>query len=132
LFSLQARKGLRQDMPLPCGITFQDFLDRSASGTTGQGSTEWVYGVDSTTTAQLKTFYQSHLPQNGWTIPTSAQNDQQFPDSLLACKGDTLAIVHGTTQTNPDDQITPPPGAILLIIIFVPIKNLPQNFCVSS
>jgi hypothetical protein len=132
LCSVQARKGLRQDMPLPCGITFQDYIDRSASGTTGQGSTEWVFSVDNTSTTQIKSFYLDHLPKNGWTLPSNAQNTQQFPDSILACKGDTLAIVHASTQTNPDDDLSPPPGSVLLIIIFVPIKNLPENFCAPS
>lgn len=132
LCSVQARKGLRQDMPLPCGITFQDYIDRSASGTTGQGSTEWVFSVDNTSPAQIKAFYQDHLPRNGWTLPPNAQNTQQFPDSILACKGDTLAIVHSTTQTLLDDDLSPPPGAVLLVIIFVPIKNLTENFCATS
>lgn len=132
LCSLQARKGLRQDMPLPCGITFQDFIDRSASGTTGQGSTEWVFSVDNTSPSQIKTFYDDHLPRNGWSLPPAAQNTQQFPDSILACKTDTLAIVHATTQANPDDDISPPPGSTLLIIIFVPIKNLTENFCATT
>jgi hypothetical protein len=133
LCSVQARKGLRQDMPLPCGITFQDYIDRSASGTTGQGSTEWVFSVENTSGAQIKAFYQEHLPRNGWDLPPNAQNTEQFPDSILACKGDTLAIVHSTTQETLDAPgLSPPPGSVLLLIIFVPIKNLSENFCSTS
>jgi hypothetical protein len=124
LCSVQQRNGLRSDIPLPCGITFEDHLDRSASGTTGPGSEEWVYSVDGTNPAQLKSFYQGKLPDNGWAIPPAAQNSQDFPNGLLACKAPTLAIITGSQDTNPDDNVAPPPGASLLIIILMPTKNL--------
>lgn len=127
LCSAQQRNNLRSDIPLPCGITFEDHLNRSASGTTGPGSEEWVYTVDSQTPAQIKTFYQGKLPNNGWSIPPAAQNNPGFPDALLACKASDLAIITGSTQTNPDDNVTPPQGSSLLIIILLPVKNAPAD-----
>jgi hypothetical protein len=131
LCSLRARHALRQDMPLPCGIALQDYIDRSASGTTGKGSSEWVFSVTNTTPAQIRAFYQEQLPTAGWTIPPTAQDTAQFPDALLACK-DVAAIIQSTNQQNPDDGVDPPRGAILLVIIFVPLKNLPDAFCSST
>jgi hypothetical protein len=127
LCSVGSRNGLRNDIPLPCGITFQDHLNRSASGTTGAGSEEWVYSVDGQTPAQLKSFYQANLPSNGWAIPPAAQNSQVSSGALLACKAPTLAIIAGSQDTNPDDNIAPPPGSSLLIIILVPVKNAPPD-----
>jgi len=127
LCSAQQRNNLRDDLPLPCGITFIDHLNRSASGTTGPGSEEWVYSVDGTSPAQIRSFYQDNLPGKGWAVPPNAQNSQDFPNALLACKAPTLAVITGSQQTNPDDRATPPTGGSLLIIILVPVKNLPTD-----
>jgi hypothetical protein len=125
LCSVQQRNDLPQDLPLPCGITFLDHLNRSASGTTGPGSEEWVYSVDGQSPAQVISFYQGRLTasQYGWTLPSTLQDT----DHLAACKGQTAALIVGRTDTNPDDNIAPPPGASLLVIILAPIKNLDPN-----
>lgn len=124
LCSVQQRNDLPQDLPLPCGITFLDHLDRSASGTTGPGSEEWVYSVDGQSPAQIITFYHDRLTasQYGWTLPSALQSPEN--NALAACKGQTAALINGSTTTNPDDNIAPPPGASLLIIILAPLKNL--------
>jgi hypothetical protein len=127
LCSVGARSGLQSDIPLPCGLTYQGHLDRSASGATGPGSQEWVYTVDSTSPAQIKSFYQSNLPTTGWDIPAAAQNNQSFPDALLACKGTTLAVIQSTQQSVQEGDFTfspPPGGGSVLLIILAPIKNM--------
>ncbi len=143
--SLGERNQLRGDIPLPCGTTFQDHLDRSKSGTTGKGSEEWVYTVDGTTPAQIKNFYMQQLPANGWTLPAAAQAvpSLQAGDGVLACKGGTVVVISGIagpTQTapatsptptatpivDPDDGVPAPLGGSLLNIIIVPGKNLSQ------
>jgi hypothetical protein len=122
LCSAQQRNNLPSDIPLPCGITFQDHLNRSASGTTGPGSEEWVYSVDSQTPAQIFSFYQNNLPGNGWKLPAVLQNAGK--SETAACQGQTAALIAGRTDTNPDDNIAPPPGSSLLIIILAPLRNL--------
>ncbi len=132
LCSAQQRNNLRDDLPLPCGITFIDHLDRSASGTTGPGSEEWVYSVDGTSPAQIASFYQQNLPGKGWTLPASVQSSEN--NAVLACKAPTVALIHGSQQTNLDDGASPPQGGSLLIIILAPVKNLSpqiQQACAS-
>ena len=144
--SLGERNQLRGDIPLPCGTTFQDHLDRSKSGTTGKGSEEWVYTVDGTTPAQIRDFYMQQLPANGWTIPDAAQKvpTLQAGNGVLACKGGAIVVIAGIagpTQTappksptptatpivNPDDGVPAPFKGSLLDIIIIPGKNLSQS-----
>lgn len=125
LCSAQQRNNLEQDIPLPCGITFLNHLDRSASGTTGPGSQEWVYSVDSQTPAQIISFYQSKLPNDGWALPSTIQGVDN--NALAACKGQTAALIRSTnqaTQETADFTFQPPPGGSLLLIILAPLKNL--------
>ncbi len=137
LCSVQQRKSLRQDIPLPCGITYLNHLDRSASGTTGPGSEEWVYSVDDQTPAQIIAFYQQRLPTSdyGWKLPAAVQDVESH--ALAACKGETVALIRGTDQTAQEDPFTfePPPGGSLLLIILAPRKNLApqiQQACALS
>lgn len=125
LCSAQQRNNLEQDIPLPCGITFLSHLDRSASDTTGPGSQEWVYGVDGQKPAQIISFYQSKLPNDGWALPSAIQGLDN--NALAACKGQTAALIRSTDQTaqeTADFIFQPPPGGSLLLIIVAPLKNL--------
>lgn len=124
LCSAQQRNNLEQDIPLPCGLTFLNHLDRSASGTTGPGSQEWVYSLDGQTPAQVISFYQSKLPNEGWTLPAAIQDTAN--NALAACKGQTVALIHSTNQAAQEAAFTfqPPPGGSLLLIILAPLKNL--------
>lgn len=132
LCSLQQRQGLRQDVPLPCGLTFQQELDRSNSAT-GAGSTEWVYTVDGTTPDQITSFYTQHLPPDGWTIPSATQQNANGLAGVLACKADMALLVHGSTQktTEGDFTFSPPSGGSLLLIFLIPLKNgaIPTGTC---
>ncbi len=124
LCSAQQRNGLPQDIPLPCGVTFQAHLDRSASGTTGPGSLEWAYTVDGQSPAQIATFYQNNLPGDGWTLPSSIQDPQDH--AIAACQGQTVALIRGQQGTVPEGNFTftAPPGGSVLLIITAPLKNL--------
>ncbi len=129
LCSVRERNGLRDDVPLPCGITFQGHLDRSNS-TTGPGSQEWVYTVDNSTPAQIKSFYQEKLPAQGWVMPTLANQTRVDPDGVGVCKDSVALLVHGTQQPTQegDFSFSPPPRGSLLLIFVVPFKNLPDDY----
>lgn len=136
LCSVGERNNLRDDIALPCGLTFQNHLDRSNSAT-GKGSQEWVFTVDSTTPAQLQTFYESKLPEGGWTISTAASQSNQAPvGGVIACKSPTAAEIYGTQQPvqEGDFAFSPPAQGSLLIIILIPISNgsLPSGACPGS
>jgi hypothetical protein len=135
LCSAQERNNLRSDMPLPCGVTFVKHLDRSASGTTGPGSDEWVYTVDGQSPAQLTSFYQNKLPGKGWTLPSTIQD--VAGNHLAACQGSVVALINSTDKPAPEADFTfqPPSGGSLLLIIFAPTKNLisqVQEACAST
>jgi hypothetical protein len=124
LCSAQQRNDLRVDIPLPCGITFLDHLDRSASGTTGPGSAEWVYSVDGQSPAQITSFYQDRLTHNGWTLPSTIQDPAD--NELAACQNPTVALINSTQKPHQEGALTfnPPSGGSLLLIILAPEKNL--------
>ncbi|HEU5200385.1 MAG TPA: zinc ribbon domain-containing protein [Ktedonobacterales bacterium] len=131
-----SRNGLRNDIALPCGLTYQNQLDRSDSAT-GKGSKEWIYTVDSMSPPQIKSFYESKLPDGGWTISTAAaQSSQVPPGGLIGCKGPTAALIYGTQGTvqEGDFAFSPPPQGSVLIIILIPISNgsLPTGICPGS
>ena len=131
-----SRNGLRNDIALPCGLTYQNQLDRSNSAT-GKGSKEWIYTVDGLTPPQVKAFYESKLPEGGWTISTAAaQSSQVPPGGLIGCKGPTAALIYGTQATvqEGDFAFSPPPQGSVLIIILIPISNgsLPAGVCSGS
>lgn len=124
LCSAQQRNDLPQNIPLPCGITFLDHLDRSASGTTGPGSQEWAYTVDGQSPAQVATFYQNNLPGAGWKLPSSIQSPEN--NAIAACQGQTVALIRGQQGAVAEGGLTftsPPKGSVLLIIL-APLKNL--------
>jgi hypothetical protein len=127
LCSAQERNDLRNDLPLPCGITFIRHLDRSASGTTGPGSEEWVYKVDGQSPAQITSFYQDKLISRGWTLPTAIQAASE--NHLAACQGQIVALINSTDKpaTEGDFTFQPPAGGSLLLIILAPTKNLIQQ-----
>lgn len=136
LCTVGSRNGLRNDIALPCGLTYQNQLDRSDS-TTGKGSKEWIYTVDSMTPPQVKAFYESKLPEGGWTISTAAaQSSQVPPGGLIGCKDPTAALIYGTQATvqEGDFAFSPPPQGSVLIIILIPISNgsLPTGVCPGS
>ena len=135
LCSVGERNNLRADVALPCGLKFQNHLDRSNSAT-GKGSQEWVFTVESTTPAQIKSFYQSKLPEGGWTLSTVADQSSQAPDGVIACKGPTAIELYGSQQPvqEGDFAFSPPPQGALLIIILIPISNgsLPSGTCPGS
>ncbi|HLW02842.1 MAG TPA: zinc ribbon domain-containing protein [Ktedonobacterales bacterium] len=124
LCSSGARNNLPTNIPLPCGITFQDHLDRSASGTTGPGSQEWVYTADGQSPAQLATFYQNNLPSHGWKLPASIQDPTN--NAIAACQGQTVALIRGQQGTVSEGSFTftSPSGGSVLLIILAPLKNL--------
>ena len=124
LCSAQQRNNLRLDIPLPCGVTFLNHLDRSASGTTGPGSEESVYSVDGQTPAQITTFYQDKLTNTGWTLPAAIEDPADF--ELAACQSPTVALINSTQQPHSEGGLTfdPPSGGSLLLIILAPEKNL--------
>ncbi len=127
LCSVQQRKTLPQDLPLPCGITYLDHLDRSASGTTGPGSEEWVYSVQDQKPDQIISFYQARLigSQYGWTLPAAIQNVEDH--QLAACKGDTVVLITSTDKRYTEDSAhvyEPPDGGSLLLFIRAFLKNL--------
>jgi hypothetical protein len=126
LCSVQQRQSLPTDVPLPCGITYLNHLDRSASGTTGPGSQEWVYSVDGQNPAQIISFYQAKLTTSpyGWTLPSAIQSPEN--NALAACKGSLVALINGSQQERQEGDFTfdPPPGGSLLLIIEAPLKNL--------
>jgi hypothetical protein len=137
LCAVQQRNELRQDIPLPCGITFLKHLDRSASGTTGPGSEEWVYTVDSQTPAQIATFYQQRLTNSeyGWTLPSAVQGTES--DAVLGCKASTVTLIRGSQQSVKEGEFVfdPPARGSLLLIILAPLKNLApqiQQACTLS
>jgi hypothetical protein len=124
LCSVQQRNNLPTTIPLPCGITFLDHLDRSASGTTGPGSMEWVYTADGQSPAQIATFYQDNLPAQGWKLPSSIQDPTN--NGVTACQGQTVALIRGQQGTVAEGgfTFTSPPGGSVLVIILAPLKNL--------
>ena len=132
LCSVGERNGLRNDIPLPCGLTFQNHLDRSNS-VSGSGAQEWVYTVDNMTPAQINSFYQSGLPDpnRGWTLATGSS---QADDGVIGCKGATAVQIYGSQQPvqEGDFAFSPPAGGSLLIIIVLPTKNLPSGTCPGS
>lgn len=135
LCSVGERNGLRDDIPLPCGLTYKNHLDRSNS-TSGAGAQEWVYTVDSMTPDQIKSFYQSGLPDpnRGWTLSATADASSQANNGLIACKGPTAVQIYGSQQPVQEGDFTfsPPPQGSLLVIIVIPVKNLPPTTCPGS
>jgi hypothetical protein len=126
------RHGLQGDVPLPDNTAFQ-YKHTVTQGTLT--ADEWIWKVNKSEPASIQEFYQTHLPQNGWTHIQTIQGDTL---GVVGCKSEQVLVIgiskhlHDSDSSGTSTITDAPTGGSALGIALTSNQALMQSFCDST
>jgi hypothetical protein len=126
------RHGLQANVPLPDNTAF------AYKHTVTQGTLtadEWIWKVNKSEPASLQQFYQSHLPQYGWTHVQTIPGDTL---GVIGCQDNQVLVIgiskhlHDSNNSGTSTITDAPAGGSALGIALTSNQALIQGFCEAA
>ena len=126
------RHGLQANVPLPDNTAF------AYKHTVTQGTLtadEWIWKVNKSEPANIQQFYQSRLPQYGWTHLQMIPGDTL---GVIGCQGEQVLVIgiskhlHDSNDSGPATITDAPAGGSALGIALTSNEAIIQGFCETT